>query len=90
MGFWDAVASAGPYANTLQLRQITTPTPHHSIFYRPDALLSVKAQKDKVYLHQSITVLLTGIKFCKSSHSQRYNTVARTLGKYLSRRASEP
>ena len=30
MGFWDAVASAGPYAP--RSRQITTPTPHHSIF----------------------------------------------------------
>jgi len=31
MGFWDAVASAGPYANNLHLpcsRQITTPTSH--------------------------------------------------------------
>jgi len=34
MGFWDAVASAGPYANNLHLgpRQITTPTPRHSVF----------------------------------------------------------
>jgi len=34
-GFGDAVASAGPYANSLHLtpcRQITTPTPHRSIF----------------------------------------------------------
>jgi len=31
MGFWDAVASAGPYANN-RSRQITTPTLHHSIF----------------------------------------------------------
>ena len=33
MGFWDAVASTGPYANNLHLApDITTPTPHHSIF----------------------------------------------------------
>jgi len=34
MGFWDAVASAGPYANNLHLAadKITTLTPHHSIF----------------------------------------------------------
>ena len=34
MGFWDAVTSAGPYANSQFFscsRQITTPTPHHSI-----------------------------------------------------------
>jgi len=30
------VASAEPYAN--RSRQITTPAPHHSIFYGPDAL----------------------------------------------------
>jgi len=34
MGFWDAVASAGPLCkqSALRFRQITTPTPHHSIF----------------------------------------------------------
>ena len=33
MGFWDAVAAAGPYANNMHLApDITTPTPHHSIF----------------------------------------------------------
>jgi len=36
MGFWDVVALAGPYANNPNLapetRQITTLTPHHSIF----------------------------------------------------------
>ena len=31
MGFWDAVASAGPYANNLHLA-VDTSTPHHSIF----------------------------------------------------------
>jgi len=48
MGFGGTVASAGPYANNLHLapesRQITTPTPHHSIFYRPDALLTSNQQ----------------------------------------------
>ena len=47
MGFWDAVASAGLYANNLQLRQITTPTPHHSIFYRPDAILDAQPTVSK-------------------------------------------
>jgi len=34
LGFWDAVASAGPYAkkSAPRSRQITTPVPHHSIF----------------------------------------------------------
>ena len=48
MGFWDTVASAGPYANNLGptpgSRQITTPTPHHKIFYRPDALPDANQQ----------------------------------------------
>jgi len=34
-----AVASAGPYASFAPYsRQITMPAPHHSIFYKPDAL----------------------------------------------------
>jgi len=53
IGFWEAMASAGPYANNLHLtpecRQIqTTPTPHHSIFTgRPSCrpTNSVKALK---------------------------------------------
>jgi len=33
MGFWDAAASAGPYANNLHhSRQTTTPAHRHSIF----------------------------------------------------------
>jgi len=34
MGFWDAVASAGPYAKQFapESRQITTPTAYNSIF----------------------------------------------------------
>jgi len=35
VGFWDAVASAGPYTNNLHLAPdcfITTPTPQHSVF----------------------------------------------------------
>jgi len=40
MGFWDALASAGRYAKQSAPRsgQITTPTLHRSIFYRPGAL----------------------------------------------------
>ena len=32
MGFWDAMASAGPCASNLHLAPDTTLTPHHSIF----------------------------------------------------------
>jgi len=47
LGFSDAVASAGPYANNLHLApDITTPTPHHSIFATSPAN-SVQALKVK-------------------------------------------
>jgi len=43
MGFGVAVASVGPYANNPpRSREITTPTPHRSIFYWPDALPDAK------------------------------------------------
>ena len=34
MRIWDAVASAGPYANKMHLTpdRMTTPAPHHSVF----------------------------------------------------------
>jgi len=35
MGFWDTVASAGPYANNLHLTPDSTTSLN---FYRPDAL----------------------------------------------------
>jgi len=39
MGFWDAVVSAGPYANNLHLAPDRQPHQHrNTIFYRPDAL----------------------------------------------------
>jgi len=36
MGFWDGVASVGPYANNLHLAADKQP-PQCSIFYMPDA-----------------------------------------------------
>ena len=42
---WVAVASAGPYA--LRSRQITTPLPHRSVFYRPDALPAAQPTASK-------------------------------------------
>jgi len=43
---WVAVASAGQYAS-LYLIQITTPTSHHSVFYRPDALPAAQPPESK-------------------------------------------
>jgi len=39
MGFWDALASVGPYANNLHLSpdMISTPAHHPVNLYRPDA-----------------------------------------------------
>ena len=40
---WVAVASAGPLCKSApRSRQITTPTPHHSVFYGPDALAATQ------------------------------------------------
>ena len=45
---WMAVASAGPYASLhLTPRQVTTPAPHHSVFYRPDALPAAQPTASK-------------------------------------------
>jgi len=56
MGFWDAVASAEAYANNLHLAtDITTSTPHHSIFYRPDALHDTQPTVSNHWRHNCIT-----------------------------------
>jgi len=45
MGFWNAVAAAGPYANSLHLTaDITTPTPHHSVFTGQMLFLTLNQQ----------------------------------------------
>ena len=41
------MASAGPYARLHLARQITTPAPHHSFFYRPDALPAAQPTASK-------------------------------------------
>ena len=43
-----AVASAGPYASAPRSRQITMPAPHHSVFYRPDALPAAQPQRQSI------------------------------------------
>ena len=44
---WVTVASAGPYAPCS--RQITTPAPHHSVFYRPDAFPAAQPTASKYW-----------------------------------------
>ena len=50
-----AVASAGLYAS-LHPMQTTTPTSHHSVFYRPDAL---PAKRNKIKI-VNLNGILTG------------------------------
>ena len=50
---WVAVESAGPYCKSApHSRQITTPAPHHSVFYRPDALPAAQPTVSKHWRHQ--------------------------------------
>ena len=45
------MASARPYANAHRSRQITTPAPHHLVFYRPDALPAAQPTVSKHWRH---------------------------------------
>ena len=49
---WMAVASAGPLCKSApRSRQTTTPAPHHSVFYRPDALPAALSTASKHWRH---------------------------------------
>jgi len=54
MGFWDAVASA-VQAICTSFQTDKTPTPHHSIFYRPDAKPTVSKHCNNVIAEDPIT-----------------------------------
>ena len=47
MGFWDAVASAGPHANNLHLTPVIKPH-NHLNFHRPDALPDAQPTAPKI------------------------------------------
>ena len=48
------MASAGPYASRyLASRQITTPAPHRSVYYRPDALPAAQPTASKHWRHRN-------------------------------------
>ena len=38
-------------------RQITTPAPHHSVFYRPDALPAAQPTASKHWRHETLLIL---------------------------------
>ena len=51
MRFWDALASAGTYANNLHLAPNRLPQQHPLLsFYRPDALPDAQATAGTMYV----------------------------------------
>ena len=54
-------------------RQITTPAPHHSVFYRPDALPATQPTASKhwrdtiLYRHQEIAIQCAFVYFCTAN-----------------------
>ena len=46
-------------------RQITMPTPHHSVFYRPDALPAAQPTASKHWRHNRYNILKFTVKFFK-------------------------
>jgi len=54
MGFWDAVASVGPYATSFQTDNHTN-TSSLNFFYRPDALPDTQSNSIKALKAQKTT-----------------------------------
>ena len=50
-------------------RQITMPAPHHSVFYRPNALLSTQPTSSKHWRQTTTSTKPGQIKLCMSIHS---------------------
>jgi len=71
-GFWKAVASAGPYTNNLHLalRQLTTSTPHHSVFIGRMLFLTPNQQCQSTegnwYQHLVLTYCIVNITQLKT------------------------
>jgi len=73
-----AMASAGPYANNLYLpSHITTSTPHHSIFFRLNALSdaqptvpinSMKATITVDNFRQIVTAMVAAVRIVAAAH----------------------
>ena len=54
------MAWAGPYANHMHMprsRQITMPKPHHSVFYRPDALPAAQPTVSKHWRQSALKAI---------------------------------
>jgi len=61
-------------------RQITTPTPHHSVFYRPDALPAAQPTASKHWRHRALKALGEYIQRQEIAYSQftyNYKSMAR-------------
>ena len=63
IGFWDAVASVGPYANNLHLApdRITTPTPHNLIFTGQMLFLTPNQQCQSTELKLKIIIIVINL-----------------------------
>ena len=53
-----AICKSAPHS-----RQITTPAPHHSVFYRPDALPAVQPTASKHWMQKCISIHNDNIKY---------------------------
>jgi len=77
MGFWDAVASAGPYANSLHLHTDNHTSSSSLDFYRPDAVPDAQPTVSKHWCastaHQSANAALVSkyvaFYFCMLTHA---------------------
>jgi len=67
---WVEAASAGPHANLHLDRDTTMPASHHSVFYRPDALLATHPAVSKHWRHcnqwRLETLLCSCVKVCEA------------------------
>jgi len=89
-----AVASAGPPANNPpRCRQITTPTPHHSIFYRPDALPDAKPIVSKhwrlyISLEKKPTTAISATVWMTNLHKIWHNDAERVCELHAVKRSN--
>ena len=45
-------------------RQRTTPAPHHSVFYRPDALPATQPTASKYWRHETMNIMVISRRWC--------------------------
>ena len=70
-------------------RQITTPAPHHSVFYRPDALSAAQPTASK-HWRQLLRACVVCILFCAVFSSPQHCNVLRRIHQEESQRQRRP